>query len=290
MKSKRKLFLYSSMATAYIASGSEVGAQAVYVDIEPDTVLSLPPNEAYILELNEEGLIDFAFQKFVNYSAYADWCECYQYISEIALSGTESIVVFTSYQFTSDQYLVSAILPGVMINGSLNFKDIGAKMAYRIIPDWSIYYVFDGGDWFPEAIDKYVGIRFEDSLDCMHYGWIRCSVEDGGSKLTIKDYAFETKCDVAIVAGDTIGDTTSIGISEINKLDAFVYSFGKEIFIHNNTGENISIIIYDISGRQITTTETTDNLVIIPMQKEVSGIYLVQLQNGEKKYIRKVEI
>ncbi len=66
--------------------------------------------------------------------------------------------------------------------------------------------------------------------------------------------------------------------------------FGKEIFILTNTGENISITIYDIAGRQILTTETTDNFVIIPMQKKLIGIYLVQLQNGEKKYIRKVEI
>ena len=37
-------------------------------------------------------------------------------------------------------------------------------------------------------------------------------------------------------------------------------------------------------------TETIDNFAIVPMQKEMSGIYLVQLQCGEKKYLRKVEI
>ena len=278
------------MAVTFIASGAELGAQAVYVDIDPDTILSISTfSEDFRIELNNEFFEDYILVVGAG-TYYADWCECNVLGSAINIGGSESKVVFTSYQFTSDQYLVSALEPGVLIGESLNFKDNDTKMAYRIIPDWSIYYVFDGGAWFPEAIDKYVGIRFEDSLDCMHYGWIRCSVEDGGSKLTIKDYAFETKCDVAIVAGDTIGDTTSIGISEINNLDAFVYSFGKEIFIHNSTGENISITIYDNSGRQIMKTETIDNFAIVPMQKEMSGIYLVQLQCGEKKYLRKVEI
>jgi len=286
---KNKLLQYSSMAVTFIASGAELGAQAVYVDIDPDTVLSVIPFEVYSIQLDNDPILEYNFTKGAG-SGYADWCECFEYITAINLNGTESKVVFTSYQFTSDQYLVSAMEPGVLIGESLNFKDNDTKMAYRIIPDWSIYYVFDGGDWFPEAIDKYVGIRFEDSLDCMHYGWIRCSVEDGGSKLTIKDYAFETKCDVAIVAGDTIGDTTGVGVDNLIETDAIIYSFGKSIYIRNKNFTNSLVTIFNSLGQLVLVEELKEEYSEIDMKLNLSGIYLVRLTSGDRFFIKKVVI
>jgi hypothetical protein len=45
--------------------------------------------------------------------------------------------------------------------------------------------------------------------------------------LTVHDYAYELKCNTPIIAGDTIGDTTTIGIGELNNLEATIYTFNQ---------------------------------------------------------------
>lgn len=280
---------YAALAGSFLALSKETTAQAVYVDINPDTVLTGTPfAENLVIELNGTVLFDFLFGALSG-TYYADWCECFQFEQIVNLSGTESKVVYTNYQFTSDQYLVSALEPGVIINADLNFQDNDTKMAYKVIPDWPFYYAFEGGAWLPETIDKYIGIRFTDSLDCMHYGWIRCSVEDNGTKLTVKDYAYETKCDVGIVAGDTIGDTT-VPINEINSLDAVVYNFNKVLNIKTDTYDNCTCIINSIQGQQLLQSELSENLTQIDMTTFPAGIYIVRLVHQNSVFIKEVTI
>jgi hypothetical protein len=282
-----RLLKYSTSALTFIALKSNANAQAVYVDIDPDTTL-LPPYESYLLDIDDVGFVDYKFT-VIDATVYSDWCECYVHIMNAILGGIGSRVAFTTYQFTSNQYLISALTNGANIREDLNFTQISGQLAYRIIPDFSFYYAFEGGDWFPEAIDKYVGIRFTDSLDCMHYGWIRCSVEDNGTKLTIKDYAYETKCDVGIVAGDMIGDT-SVAINALNNLNAHVYSFEKTLHIQTGSAETYTVTISNVSGQQLFKNTISGLYTKIDLQLFAPGIYVVSLISGDFHYVKKVVI
>lgn len=283
------LKVYTALAGSFLALSRETAAQAVYVDIDPDTVLTgVPFPEDLVIELNSHWAFDFLFGIGAG-TFYADWCECYPYEQIISLGGTESKVVYTSYQFTSNQYLVSALNFGVLINQDLNFKDNDTKMAYKVIPDWSFYYAFEGGAWLPETIDKFVGIRFTDTLDCLHYGWIRCSVEDGGSKLTIKDYAYESKCDVGIAAGDKIGDT-SVAITEAITFPAIVYSFEHDIYVSLNVSIGYSICIYNTHGQMLINTTLSENTSKFSFSDKTPGVYLVKLIKEDEVFTQKVVI
>ena len=280
---------YAALAGSFLAMSKETTAQAVYVDINPDTVLTGTPFAEHLgIEFNGTLAYDFLFGIGAG-TYYADWCECFPFNQEVQLYGTESKVVYTNYQFSSDQYLVSALEPGVLINADLNFKDIGTKMAYKVILDGSFYYVFEGGAWLPETIDKYVGIRFTDSLDCIHYGWIRCSVEDNGTKLTVKDYAYETKCDVGIVAGDTIGDTT-VPINEINSLDAVVYAFNKMLYVKTEQYSDCSLVINNLQGQKLLERDLKEILTLIDLDRLPDGIYLIRLTNQKSVFSKEVNI
>lgn len=286
MPHKPNLYQYSSLALACIGTGVESDAQAVYVDIDPDTILSLAPVEYYALEFNDMGANDFRFGKGIG-TNYQEWCECSVFSSLLTFGGTASKVVHSDYLFTTTSYFVSALNEGVFINEDLQFNDGDTKMAFRFIPDWSIYYLFEGGDWYPEAIDKYVGIRFEDSLKCMHYGWIRCSVEDNGSKLTIKDYAYESKCDTGIKAGDVIGDTT-VAIEEINVLDASVYSFNHTIYILLPSEVNNALVsIHDVLGKQVYFNEIISQSAQIELP-EAKGMFLIKIRDGNNQFAKEL--
>ena len=48
---------YAALASSFLTMGKEAYAQAVYVDINPDSVLT-SPSDGIVLELNNSGLID----------------------------------------------------------------------------------------------------------------------------------------------------------------------------------------------------------------------------------------
>ena len=106
----------------------------------------------------------------------------------------------------------------------------------------------------------------------------------------IKDFAFESKCDVGIIAGDTIGDTTTVGVNNLNDATVSVYNFDKIVYI--NTSEfinNLEVNIYDLAGQKI----FSDRLNTMFSQIELiepKGTYIVELISIEKKYTKKIFI
>jgi hypothetical protein len=119
----------------------------------------------------------------------------------------------------------------------------------------------DGGNWFPEVLDHYLGVRFIDTAGLNHYGWIRCDVKDEGRTLIIKDYAYELQPDSSIVAGqydsiytpDTIDDSTIVDVFNLQINDIFIYSFDSKIYIHflNEITEPAQVTVYDITGKEV---------------------------------------
>ncbi|MBK9505546.1 MAG: hypothetical protein IPO03_09270 [Bacteroidetes bacterium] len=43
--------------------------------------------------------------------------------------------------------------------------------------------------------------------------------------LILKDYAFETKCETGIYAGDTIGDTSTVEVAELSSFVPTLYCY-----------------------------------------------------------------
>ncbi|MBK7443838.1 MAG: hypothetical protein IPI65_20630 [Bacteroidetes bacterium] len=67
--------------------------------------------------------------------------------------------------------------------------------------------------------------------------------------LIIFDYAYESKCETGILAGDTIGDTSGVSISELNIFK--IYSFNNNIYVNIPNYQNTQITVYDITGNKI---------------------------------------
>ena len=148
----------------------------------------------------------------------------------------------------------------------------------------------EGGYWYPEMLDHYLGVRFFDGENCLHYGWIRCDVMDEGRTLIVKDYAYETKCDIGILAGDTIGDTTTVGIAVLNTLNAIVYSFENTIYINlNELISGLEIHVYDITGKKVYSDGITNLLTQIELT-ETKGTYIVTLISPEGAFTKKIFI
>jgi len=291
---------YSAMALCFLSIAKEAQSQAVYTDIDPDLVIDVD-GEIGNIDMNNDGVFDFGFLNSLDTVLTLDY-DPQSYLERIwagpknpnnAIAGT--LNQFTlSYGGLSTYYYPFALTSNVSVNASLSFQTAGYQfMAFR-----TFYFTtwFSGtledGNWYPEKLDHFIGIRFIDTIGCNHYGWIRCDVKDEGRTLIIKDFAYETKCDTAILTGDIIGDTTSVAVQILNDLNANIYAFNSDVFVHldQNSG-NYSVRIINLSGTLIYSDLLKNKWNVISLSNEPEGFYFIEIFMGNKKFaVKKIFI
>ena len=294
LENQYKLSQYASFAVAFLLTGNSK-AQAVYTDIDPDIILDNNWETAGV-DMNNDGIIDFGFlNRSFDFSTY------YSYYSShlnALYAGPQSpnneiaalTHVITPFYGGFTVYFPFALNESELIDESLIFHNDGYQIiAYRYIQTDGDYFP-KGGIWYPEVLDHYLGVRFYDSLDCLHYGWIRCDVLENGKKLTIKDYAFETKCETGIYAGDIIGDTTTIAVDNTQFNKSTIYNYNNTLIINidpNLIGSNYSVTSTEgklISSGKLNQSNNTTQLICPP------GMYIVTIKNLNYNYSGKIVV
>ncbi len=292
---------YSTFAITFLAIQT-VDAKVVYTDIEPDIVLDHNLQFAYV-DMDNSGVSDFWFWNVSYYTSFSGFGNV-NYIEKLwaGAVGTyaNEIAGITSYPVNLI-YLPYALAEGELINSDLSFQNwLYQRMAWKINhigETGSGMYINlqdEGGYWYPELEDHYLGVHFLDENDKYHYGWIRCSVLDTGRTLIIKDYAYERFVDSAIVAGDLIGVIPNVSFDSnffhtaieeptSQLTNCIIYSFGQTVYIHNALQTENSIgNIYTAKGELIYTNKLTQTNTSIVLTQP-AGVYFVEiLQNGNR--------
>lgn len=252
-------------------------AQAVYVDIDPDCILSFDL-DTKILDLDDNGSTDFIFfnWSYYTFTSLGD-SELRQALFANPNIHTNAIEGNAINYYSGLQIFPYALSNSDNVNNLANFQSsFFQKMAFRTYDSFGL--ANQGGNWFPEAIDKYLGVKFTDENDCYHYGWIRCDVKDEGRTLVIKDYAYETKCDVGILAGDKTGDTTTtISTGTFSESEIDIYTTGTMLYINLGLNQHFGILhIYDLSGKEIKNSVITPGMSNLEI-KNGPGVYIIQI-------------
>lgn len=287
---------YAGMAGVLLLLYDNSNAQAIYSDLDPDIVLQFD-NETAGVDMDNDGDYDFAFLKSSYYwtdSFYSDyefrhvlWCGPYGF------SGNEIAGTYhTNGSGGGITYRPYALDINISINDSLSFQYAGYQLLgvgfYKLVGSiWSWNY--GPAFWSPGKDSSYLGIRFIDNESCRHYGWIRCSTVDSAKTLIIHDYAYESKCETGIAAGDMIGDTT-VFIDELFELKVNVYSFGKTVYIQMTNFTGFKLEIWDLQGQIVIKQHLTEENSKINMELYPTGIYAIGLTKGDQKFIEKLII
>jgi hypothetical protein len=285
--------MYSIASGCFLYVNQDVLGQVGYTDIDPDIVLD-EGGESAEIDMNDDGVSDFFFHN--NSFQYYDtsWLS-FRTMKNILAGPVEvgnALAGISNYFNTGYNgftwYYPFALEQNVTINEELTWQGTETQiMGLRVFSeDGDLvglgFYCY----WSEtETIDKYLGVKFKDLDDQIHYGWIRCDVLDEGRTLIIKDYAYEVEPEYPILAGDTI-HYVDIEQPE-NNLIFSIYGFGNNIYVHCSDPQNAEIRIYDISGKLI----YSDNLIYQFTEiklREANGIYLVELLTDNKSYTKKV--
>jgi len=253
---QNKLAAYSAFAAAVLSMQNETRGEAVYHDIDPDVVLAEDFDFVY-LDIDANGMDDFLFLNFSYY--YTDSSlVLYQFLERIWMIPEYSFngavgSMFDGYY--ANRYYPFALEASQLINEGLSFQ-FGSfqRMAFRTFSFWPSGMILqaDGGNWYPEQTDKYLGITFQDEAEGIHYGWIRCDVQDSGRVLTIKDYAYEVHLNTGIKAGDVIGDTTSIDVNNPAEPEFQIWTYQNILHIKSDTEKiDYDLLVYNSVGELV---------------------------------------
>lgn len=298
MKKQFSIKEYLVLTSAFLSINNSSRAQVIYNDIDPDIVLDENDEYAY-LDLDSNSEIDFGFLRgyalFTTLTYYgspgANFTRTVQwvggYISGNIIAGSNESFS-EPYGGSFSRYYPYALGISESIPGDLSFQNWGyQRMGFKSFINDGIPWN-EGGNWFPEQTDKYLGVRFVDSDDNNHFGWIRCSVLDSADVLIIKDFAYESEPDKPIMAGDPL---YTIDTSDTNRPDVTVYSFNSDIYIQvNDLSFNYQVKIFNNLGQLIREEEITELNSVIALNNVAMGNYFVEVVSGDRKIVEKVFI
>jgi hypothetical protein len=232
----RRLLAYSLTAGAAVA-GSTAGAAIVYTELDPAVVIDGAPLAELVLDLNNDNIDDFRLERdtFSNYYAPPVGNRS-TFVNAVNFNTNGSEATYASPYLanrilasTSSGAFGAALAANVPVSGqnsgwTSGWPHLARARQGRIRNSWmtgsttsspgymtsSTYATgpYRYGPWHGQG-ERYLGLAFYIEGE-LHYGWVRCSVAEDLSSLTVLDYAYQSVPGVGILAGD-IGETATPG-------------------------------------------------------------------------------
>ncbi|MFC2111003.1 T9SS type A sorting domain-containing protein [Bacteroidota bacterium] len=141
------------------------------------------------------------------------------------------------------------------------------------------------GNWI-NVTDKFLGLKYKNGNN-WYYGWVRLDIDAAPNQLVIKDYAYQSTANLAIVAGNSVN--TSIHNQVVKQMNFKVFADGKILYINaslNNVNSNVFIM--NSIGQCILSFKQTETLKSISLASYPSGIYYIAIDSNQTRRIYKV--
>ena len=287
---QKKLKSYSALTGTMVAGGM-VNGQIIYTDVNPDLSFHYP--FTYQLDLNNDGKVEFIIQPMtVSSTSGTSNAIKVKVIPEDTLSNG----VFDSVNAVNADasWLAIAHSTNDVIGAGITSWEQGGKgnsigtMGLKLAYANSMSY----GGYFLGMSDKYVGLRFADTLGNTYYGWARLNVDGAAYQFTIKDYAYNSKSADSIICALPV----TTGVSENAGSENNVIIFSSDNVINVNLSDSMpiegTITVIDILGQEIEKRKITNTQTLIPMNNNKTGIYFVTVSEnkGLSHFTKKVII
>src|SRR5258706_872613 len=113
-----------------------------------------------------------------------------------------------------------------------------------------------------------------------HYGWARLVVDTNAKWMVLKDYAYNSKPNTAILAGE--GILSGVSQSQDNSsIEIFPNPASSKLLLSGFNGNfsGAEILVLDLSGRKIFSEKISSSQNEIDVSSLPNGIYLLELKN-----------
>ncbi|MEX2379839.1 MAG: T9SS type A sorting domain-containing protein [Vicingaceae bacterium] len=274
----KRLKQYAALAASAIAT--DASAQIVYTDITDTTLVN--NGDYFDISLNNDGTMEVRLtmtKSIFSYPSYSMYIKLDMAKVQPLNSADVNMSFSATSSYSSSFGVAMALSNNQTINNSLNtWSNTSAYVGgYADIRTSSTSYTTSVGQ-FPGAGDKYLGVKFTVGSN-VHYGWVRLDMSSMSDSLTIKDYAYESKSNTPIAAGDT---GLTVGVNKIKHTKQFDFYATEGRVVLKNKLEGATVLsVYDLSGKLIEERELNIGQTDVTMKQSLSGVYIVELRNGE---------
>jgi hypothetical protein len=246
-KFSKKLASYGALSMA-IAGLTDASGQIVYTDVDPDFAGGVTID--YGLDLNNDGTIDFNIDAgTVSSGMFFAVQMDNNGITGNSVLGSEPSYI---YPFALDAGApVSSGQTSFYSSGTLNFASC---------------YLGNGGSNWCGVADKFLGLKFQVDGNT-HYGWARLDLSASGDSFTVKDYAYNSVPDEAIVAGQTLS-------LEDNKIEGFTSFVSNDVLTLKARTPMESLTIHNISGQELISRKLSNATELIDLSALSTGVYI----------------
>jgi hypothetical protein len=284
-----KLARFTAVAGAVIA-GSNVNAQIVYQDINPDVVVNIA-NPNYALDFNNDAAPDVAFQiSQVNGSTtYSGIPITYQGTYGAANApggGLQNVQIQTGSASSQLASYIGALNNGDEVSSAEMFSSYGllAGDITITIPLLGQTLNYPLGEWLG-VTDKFLGVKFTAGANT-HYGWVRMDVSAGADVITIKDYAFNATPNAPINAGQMVsldGITMEDKVTVRSLLDEAMINVTPDLI-----GAQLSLV--SLTGQVVASQSIEDVHNVLSYAGLETGVYMITVQAADETVNKKVYV
>lgn len=294
-----KLSAYASLSGYFLSGFQSSEAQVVYIDIDPDMIID-EPGSSQELDMDGNGIADFSFL-FSSFTFYSPGHNSYRNRIDILVKPLNSLNALAG---TSDYHGTFSggawwYYPyALAYNSKIGASDLWQTNDEQILAlvtidsdDGIVHYAPDA-DWFnsniEETIDHYLGVRFIDSENMSHYGWVRCDVIDSGKTLILKDYGFNNFPENGIYAGTLI---TTI-LSEEENMNWNIFAVNNTLYINTQMSlDKVTYLnVFNSAGSLVFNSLLTETNFSVNLEGYALGIYVVEVKSESSKIHKKIVI
>jgi hypothetical protein len=206
--------LSNNKKTNSLAEGVTQISTIVYTDVNPDTTVKCFIQSAtyldscssiYFLDLNKDGINDFSIKYSARKAGIGNLLSSYNYNiprinSNVIVTPLSGNAVYDTIKYQGNLIdgglkWVTSIPP---LASTINlFQRCSGNNSPMVLFCWGP--VIISGNWSGQ-IDKYLPLKLNVGTN-VYYGWARLDVAIGGTSFTIKEYAYNSKSNQGILAG-----------------------------------------------------------------------------------------
>ncbi len=275
----QRLTAYSSIVATTLFATKIADAQVIYTN-PPDILLSGAGAHAFI-DLDNDGVFDLKIKVGHSYSA----TQSFEAIIETA--GSYKLRVWDYSDCQGSFFYGYGVIP--MDNGQVIPKNSGNQKGWQLASYGEIinfgYYGATCHRW-AGANMKFVGLRIRNGNHKYNYAWMRLSVNQTGSEVTIHDWAFDTKVNDPFYTGQTMRSA-----DENSPVSLQCFSYDKQIFINQNIpGNPLDISVFNLLGEEQKKVQTSDESSQWSLSDLPSGIYIVKVKSMNENISKEIII
>lgn len=216
----KKIFLKNFCLFGLLVSSMfslPANSQIVYTDVNPDVTSS----GTYNLDLNNDATIDFIIKHTSTIVQSSGHCQGQgsgtNHYFKISPSNNRAVVDYTDYlgNTTAAKMAANATIDA----STLTWNSQNNQVMTSSVWGCNYFCANNGcgyswgtsviGQWYDRVADGFLGLRLI-SGGHTYYGWVRMNISSDGSAFIVKDYAYNSTADQAILAGQSSAEYLGI--------------------------------------------------------------------------------